>query len=77
MIPSPLQFKRKLADTRKFELPSSIVIIEIPLFEKADPWINFTERGIQIDLSDEQYENADSAIRVSIDPDSNVNTASD
>jgi hypothetical protein len=62
MIPSPLQFKRKPSETRKFELPSSIVRFDIPLVEKADPSINFTEAGIQIDLSDEQDENTRSSI---------------
>jgi hypothetical protein len=35
------------------------------------------EEGIQMDLSDKQHENANSSIRVSVDPDSNVNAESD
>jgi hypothetical protein len=54
-----------------------LVLFKITWLEKDEASISFTEAGIEIDLSDEQDENADSSIRSSVDSDSNVNVESD
>jgi hypothetical protein len=53
------------------------VILEIPVRASAEPSIICSEAGRQIDCNDEQREKAFASIRVSFDPDSNVNDESD
>jgi hypothetical protein len=52
-------------------------MIEIPVLARAEPSIWCSEAGRQIDFNIEQPENAFASIRVSFDPDSNVNDDSD
>jgi hypothetical protein len=52
-------------------------MFEIPVWTRAEPSIISSEAGRQIDFNNEQPESASTSIRVSLDPDSNVNVESD
>jgi hypothetical protein len=58
-------------------LPSSPVIAEIPEDGITDPWITFTDAGIDSDVKFEQPENAFSSIAVSLHSSSKVKDESD
>jgi hypothetical protein len=73
----PFKSVRKLPETRKCELPTSTVIITMPVCERAEPLIISGDAGMQNDFNDEHPRNAAPSIRVSFDPDSKVNDESD
>jgi hypothetical protein len=77
MTEIPEKSTRKSSETRKFRFPSSIVMLEMPLSARAEPSIVCSDAGRQIDSNDEEPSSALASIRVSFDPDSNVNDESD
>jgi hypothetical protein len=77
MIEIPSTSSRKLSETRKCRFPSSTVILEMPAPARAEPSICCSDAGRKIDFNDEQPKSALGSIRVSFDPDSNVNDESD
>jgi hypothetical protein len=50
----PLKSVRKFPETRKCELPSSIVIIVMPVFARAEPLIICRDAGMKNDFSNKQ-----------------------
>jgi hypothetical protein len=49
----------------------------MPVFERAEPLIFCSDAGMKNDFNDEHPINAPRSIRLSFDPDSNVNDESD
>jgi hypothetical protein len=61
----------------KCRLPSSTVILEIPVNDRAEPSIHSSAAGIQIDFKDQHPQNALAPIRRNSDPESKLNEETD
>jgi hypothetical protein len=73
----PLKSTRKLPETRKWQFPSSTMIVEILVSANAEPSISWSEGGSEIVFNDRQARSTYLSIRVSFDPDSNINEESE